>query len=45
HGGIGEDGTLQSVLEAGVPYTGPGFSASSICMDKVATSLVVKHVR
>ncbi|PWA35078.1 D-alanine--D-alanine ligase family [Artemisia annua] len=46
HGGIGEDGTLQSVLEAeGVPYTGPGFSASRICMDKVATSLAVKHVR
>ncbi|PWA57213.1 hypothetical protein CTI12_AA411190 [Artemisia annua] len=45
HGGIGEDGTLQSVLEAeGVPYTGPGFSASRICMDKVATSLAVKHL-
>lgn len=24
---------------------GPGFSASKICMDKVATSLAVKHVR
>ncbi|KAK9054895.1 hypothetical protein SSX86_025974 [Deinandra increscens subsp. villosa] len=45
HGGIGEDGTLQSLLEAeGVPYTGPGFSASKICMDKVATSLAVKHL-
>lgn len=45
HGGIGEDGTLQSMLEAeGVPYTGPGFSASRICMDKVATSLAVKHL-
>ncbi|KAJ9548919.1 hypothetical protein OSB04_021462 [Centaurea solstitialis] len=45
HGGIGEDGTLQSLLEAeGVPYTGPGFSASRTCMDKVATSLAVKHL-
>ncbi|XP_071696738.1 uncharacterized protein [Rutidosis leptorrhynchoides] len=45
HGGIGEDGTLQSLLEAeGVPYTGPGFSASKTCMDKVATSLAVKHL-
>ncbi|KAL4572453.1 hypothetical protein LXL04_019230 [Taraxacum kok-saghyz] len=45
HGGIGEDGTLQSLLEAEkVPYTGPGFSASKICMDKVATSLAVKNL-
>nr|XP_043621759.1 uncharacterized protein LOC122593415 [Erigeron canadensis] len=45
HGGIGEDGTLQALLEAeGVPYTGPGFSASKICMDKVATSLGVNHL-
>ncbi|XP_076902975.1 uncharacterized protein LOC143557897 [Bidens hawaiensis] len=45
HGGIGEDGTLQSLLDAeGIPYTGPGFSASKICMDKVATSLAVKHL-
>ncbi|CAI9298770.1 unnamed protein product [Lactuca saligna] len=45
HGGIGEDGTLQSLLEAEkVTYTGPGFSASKICMDKVATSLSVNHL-
>lgn len=45
HGGIGEDGTLQFLLEAeGVPYTGPGAMASSICMDKVATSLALKHL-
>lgn len=45
HGGIGEDGTLQSLLEAeGVAYTGPGVMASKICMDKVATSLAVKHL-
>ncbi|KAL6146290.1 hypothetical protein ACLB2K_056973 [Fragaria x ananassa] len=45
HGGIGEDGTLQSLLEAeGVPHTGPGVLASKICMDKVATSVALKHL-
>ncbi|KAJ1387599.1 Pre-ATP-grasp domain superfamily [Sesbania bispinosa] len=45
HGGIGEDGTLQSLLDAeGVPYTGPGAMASKICMDKVATSVALKHL-
>ncbi|KAG5550707.1 hypothetical protein RHGRI_015610 [Rhododendron griersonianum] len=44
HGGIGEDGTLQSLLEAeGVPYTGPGIMASKTCMDKVATSVALDH--
>ncbi|KAL8526546.1 hypothetical protein ACS0TY_015658 [Phlomoides rotata] len=45
HGGIGEDGTLQSLLDAeGVPYTGPGVIASKTCMDKVATSLALQHL-
>ncbi|KAJ8753834.1 hypothetical protein K2173_000088 [Erythroxylum novogranatense] len=45
HGGIGEDGTLQSMLEAeGVPHTGPGVIASKTCMDKVATSLALSHL-
>ncbi|KAL6987925.1 hypothetical protein U1Q18_013671 [Sarracenia purpurea var. burkii] len=45
HGGIGEDGTLQSLLEAeGVSYTGPGVMASKICMDKVATSLALNSL-
>ncbi|PRQ42756.1 putative D-alanine--D-alanine ligase [Rosa chinensis] len=45
HGGIGEDGTLQSLLEAeGIPHTGPGVLASKICMDKVATSVALKHL-
>ncbi|GJN10606.1 hypothetical protein PR202_ga28714 [Eleusine coracana subsp. coracana] len=44
HGGIGEDGTIQSLLEsAGVPYTGPGPIASRTCMDKVSSSLAVDH--
>ncbi|KAK7395025.1 hypothetical protein VNO78_15566 [Psophocarpus tetragonolobus] len=45
HGGIGEDGTLQSLLDAeGVSYTGPGAMASKICMDKVATSVALNHL-
>jgi D-alanine-D-alanine ligase len=35
HGGHGEDGTLQGVLElAGLPYVGAGVLASSVGMDK-----------
>jgi len=35
HGGTGEDGTLQALLEIiGVPYTGSGPMASAIAMDK-----------
>ncbi|GLJ38718.1 hypothetical protein SUGI_0789120 [Cryptomeria japonica] len=45
HGGIGEDGTLQSMLEAAkVAHTGPGVEASRICMDKVSTSLALSHL-
>ncbi|KAE8099081.1 hypothetical protein FH972_017090 [Carpinus fangiana] len=45
HGGIGEDGTLQAMLEAeGVSYTGPGMIPSKTCMDKVATSLALNHL-
>jgi D-alanine-D-alanine ligase len=35
HGGKGEDGTIQALLEViGVPYTGSGVMASAIAMDK-----------
>lgn len=35
HGGTGEDGTIQAVLDlAGIPYTGSGHLASAIAMDK-----------
>jgi D-alanine-D-alanine ligase len=35
HGGQGEDGTLQAVLDlTGVPYTGSGHLASALAMDK-----------
>jgi D-alanine-D-alanine ligase len=35
HGGAGEDGTLQALLDlAGVPYTGSGLLGSAVAMDK-----------
>ena len=35
HGPMGEDGTVQGLLEvAGIPYVGAGVLASSVCMDK-----------
>ncbi len=35
HGGTGEDGTLQALLDlAGIPYTGSGHMASANAMDK-----------
>ena len=35
HGGYGEDGTIQALLDVvGVPYTGSGHLASAIAMDK-----------
>jgi len=38
HGGRGEDGRIQAVLQsAGIRYTGSGPAASAICMDKRAT--------
>lgn len=37
HGPLGEDGTVQGMLElAGVPYVGSGVLGSAACMDKVA---------
>ncbi|XP_019092536.1 PREDICTED: uncharacterized protein LOC104745036 isoform X2 [Camelina sativa] len=45
HGGIGEDGTLQAMLEdEGVSYTGPGVLASRTCMDKVTTSQALSQL-
>jgi len=36
HGGVGEDGTVQAMLDlAGIPYTGSGVLGSSIAMDKL----------
>jgi D-alanine--D-alanine ligase len=42
HGGIGEDGTLQTLLdEAGVSYNGSGAAASRLCMDKQETGKAI----
>ncbi|MBT3827606.1 ATP-grasp domain-containing protein [bacterium] len=39
HGGKGEDGSVQGMLEMmGLPYNGPGILASSLCMDKYKTN-------
>jgi len=41
HGGFGEDGTLQKVLEElKIPYTGSGPEASNLAMDKLASRLI-----
>ena len=38
HGCGGEDGTMQGALQTmGIPYTGSGVMASSICMNKIIT--------
>jgi D-alanine-D-alanine ligase len=40
HGPMGEDGTVQGLLElAGVPYVGAGVLASALCMDKVKAKI------
>src|SRR5579875_688586 len=42
HGGPGEDGTLQGVLDlCGVPYTGPTLAGALIGMDKLAFSALM----
>lgn len=45
HGGMGEDGTLQTMLsQAGVKYNGSGSEGSSICMDKWLTTQTVNNL-
>lgn len=44
HGGWGEDGRIQAVLEAfGIPYTGSGPEASMFSMDKTAAKLAFSN--
>ncbi len=44
HGGEGEDGTIQALLElAGRPYTGSGVLASALAMDKAMAKRVFEH--
>lgn len=42
HGGAGEDGTIQAILEwIGMPYTGCGVLASALTLNKVQTKRVL----
>ncbi len=46
HGGIGEDGTFQKMLEdAKVPFNGSGSIASRLCMDKYETGNAIKKLK
>jgi D-alanine-D-alanine ligase len=43
HGGEGENGTLQALLDlAGIPYTGSGVLASALAMDKAMSKRVFR---
>ncbi len=44
HGAYGEDGTIQGMLETlGIPYTGSGVLASSLCMDKDLSKKILRY--
>ncbi len=44
HGKNGEDGTIQGLLELSrIPYVGCGVLASSVCMDKAVTNLLLEQ--
>ena len=46
HGGAGEDGTIQALLElAGIPYTGSGPLGSGIAMDKDVTKRLLRDAQ
>jgi D-alanine-D-alanine ligase len=41
HGGVGENGALQAVLDyLGIPYTGSGAAASALAMDKQRAKII-----
>jgi D-alanine-D-alanine ligase len=43
HGGVGEDGTVQELLEAiELPYTGPGPAACMLCADKALSKQLMQ---
>lgn len=44
HGGYGENGAIQGMLEVlGIPYTGSGVLASALAMDKEASKKIFLH--
>lgn len=45
HGGLGEDGTVQGLLDAvGLPYNGSGVMASALAMNKVRSKAVYRDM-
>lgn len=45
HGGFGEDGTLQKMLEdAGLRFVGSGSASSQLVMDKIATKRLLERI-
>lgn len=43
HGPFGEDGRIQALLDClGIPYTGSGYAASALAMDKIRCKAVVQ---
>src|SRR5213080_424988 len=45
HGRLGEDGTVQGMLELlGLPYTGSGVLASALCMDKARAGRILAAI-
>ncbi|RKX27687.1 MAG: D-alanine--D-alanine ligase [Candidatus Zixiibacteriota bacterium] len=46
HGGMGENGTIQCLLDlAGIKYTGSGMAASAIAMDKAMTKRLAASMK
>jgi D-alanine-D-alanine ligase len=44
HGGEGEDGRVQALFDLmGKPYTGSGVRASSLCMDKAVSKMIMER--
>ncbi|MEO5339365.1 MAG: D-alanine--D-alanine ligase [Magnetococcus sp. MYC-9] len=44
HGPLGEDGTVQGLLEImGIPYTGSGVTASALCMNKTISKSLFRQ--
>ena len=45
HGGLGEDGTIQALLDlTGIPYSGSGVLASALAMDKHLSKLIFQSM-
>ncbi|MBM4399088.1 MAG: D-alanine--D-alanine ligase [Candidatus Cloacimonetes bacterium] len=46
HGGEGENGILQAMLDGSqIPYTGSGFKASAVAMDKILSKYIAQNVK